>query len=117
RVTQTYDAGACIYFYFAFNYRGISNPVSLYEHIESCAREEILANGGSISHHHGVGKIRKRWLRKTVGDIGLGAMQSVKQYIDPNNIFGNNNLMMGHDLDDGATPVQEPSNVMLPSKL
>ena len=64
-----------------------------------------------------VGKIRKRWLRKTVGDIGLGAMQSVKQYIDPNNIFGNNNLMMGHNLSDGATPAQEPSNVMLPSKL
>ena len=34
RVTQTYDAGACVYFYFGFNYRGISNPVQMYEDIE-----------------------------------------------------------------------------------
>ena len=34
RVTQTYDAGACVYFYFGFNYRGISNPVQVYEAIE-----------------------------------------------------------------------------------
>jgi len=34
RVTQTYDAGACVYFYFGFNYRGVANPVRLYEDIE-----------------------------------------------------------------------------------
>ena len=34
RVTQTYDAGACVYFYFGYNYRGIANPVRLYEDIE-----------------------------------------------------------------------------------
>ena len=34
RVTQTYDAGACVYFYFAFNYRGLSDPVHVYEAIE-----------------------------------------------------------------------------------
>ena len=95
RVTQTYDAGACVYFYFGFNYRGISNPVQVYEAIENLAREEILANGGSISHHHGVGKIRKQFLRQTVGDIGLESMRAIKNYIDPQNIFGNNNLMIG----------------------
>jgi hypothetical protein len=34
RVTQTYDAGACIYFYFAFNYRGISDPLTVFEQTE-----------------------------------------------------------------------------------
>lgn len=33
-VTQTYDAGACVYFYFGFNYRGLANPVQVYEEIE-----------------------------------------------------------------------------------
>lgn len=33
-MTQTYDAGACVYFYFAFNYRGISDPIHVYEQIE-----------------------------------------------------------------------------------
>lgn len=34
RVTQLYDAGACVYFYFAFNYRGLSDPVHVYEQVE-----------------------------------------------------------------------------------
>lgn len=34
RVTQVYDAGACIYFYFGFNYRGVENPLEVYDKIE-----------------------------------------------------------------------------------
>uniref|UniRef100_A0A3P9I1K0 Alkylglycerone-phosphate synthase n=2 Tax=Oryzias latipes TaxID=8090 RepID=A0A3P9I1K0_ORYLA len=93
RVTQTYDAGACVYFYFAFNYRGLSDPVHVYEQVEHAAREEILANGGSLSHHHGVGKLRKEWMRETVSSVGMGMLQSVKDYVDPNNIFGSRNLL------------------------
>uniref|UniRef100_A0A7N4PJY5 Alkylglycerone-phosphate synthase n=1 Tax=Sarcophilus harrisii TaxID=9305 RepID=A0A7N4PJY5_SARHA len=93
RVTQTYDAGACIYFYFAFNYRGISDPLTVFEETEAAAREEILANGGSLSHHHGVGKLRKQWLKETISDVGFGMLKSVKEYVDPNNIFGNKNLL------------------------
>jgi len=87
RVTQTYDAGACVYFYFGINYRGLPNPVQTYHEVEACAREEILANGGSISHHHGVGKVRKRWLQRTISAPGVGALKAVKDYIDPQNIF------------------------------
>ncbi|KAM5327666.1 alkyldihydroxyacetonephosphate synthase, peroxisomal [Glossophaga mutica] len=93
RVTQTYDAGACIYFYFAFNYRGISDPLTVFEQTEAAAREEILDNGGSLSHHHGVGKLRKQWLKESISDVGFGILKSVKEYVDPNNIFGNRNLL------------------------
>ena len=34
RVTQTYDVGACMYFYFGFKYTGLSDPVHVYEQIE-----------------------------------------------------------------------------------
>ncbi|XP_037395294.1 alkyldihydroxyacetonephosphate synthase, peroxisomal [Pygocentrus nattereri] len=93
RVTQTYDAGACVYFYFAFNYRGLSDPIHVYENVEHAAREEILANGGSLSHHHGVGKLRKEWMKEAVSTVGLGMLKSVKEYVDPSNIFGNRNLL------------------------
>ncbi|KAL4635497.1 alkyldihydroxyacetonephosphate synthase, peroxisomal [Arapaima gigas] len=93
RVTQTYDAGACIYFYFAFNYRGLANPIHVYEQVEQAARVEILANGGSLSHHHGVGKLRKQWMQEVISDVGLGMLRSVKQFVDPDNIFGNGNLL------------------------
>lgn len=45
RVTQTYDAGACVYFYFGFRYNANHDPVHVYEEIENKARDEVLASG------------------------------------------------------------------------
>lgn len=94
RVTQTYDSGACVYFYYAFNAEGLRHPVEVYEDIEAIARDEIIANGGSISHHHGVGKIRKQWLQSSISSTGLGMLRAIKQSVDPMNIFSNGNLML-----------------------
>ncbi|GFQ83159.1 alkyldihydroxyacetonephosphate synthase, peroxisomal [Trichonephila clavata] len=93
RVTQSYDVGACVYFYFAFGYFGLSDPVHTYESIEAAARDEIIASGGSISHHHGVGKLRKRWLQQTVSGVGVNMIRAVKQSVDPLNIFASGNLL------------------------
>jgi len=93
RVTQVYDSGACIYFYFGLNYYGLSDPVRVYNEIETAARDEILASGGSLSHHHGVGKIRRQWMKQTVGEQGIGMIEAVKKYVDPNNIFASGNLI------------------------
>ncbi|KAI1725288.1 FAD binding domain-containing protein [Ditylenchus destructor] len=94
RVTQVYDAGACVYFYFGFNYRDLQkDPIKVYEEIEIAARKEILACGGSISHHHGVGKLRKQFMASTVGFIGISLLKSIKHEIDPNNVFASNNLI------------------------
>lgn len=62
RVTQVYETGACVYLYFGFNYKEMDDPIEVYEGVENDAREEILNCGGSLSHHHGVGKIRKAFL-------------------------------------------------------
>lgn len=59
RVTQVYDTGAAVYIYFGFLYFGLKDPVQAYTDIENAARDEILKCGGCISHHHGVGKLRK----------------------------------------------------------
>ncbi|XP_076305894.1 alkyldihydroxyacetonephosphate synthase, peroxisomal-like [Tachypleus tridentatus] len=93
RVTQTYDVGACIYFYMGIYGRGLPDPILIYEKLEAAARDEILACGGSVSHHHGIGKIRKRWLKQSVSGVGLGMMKAVKEYVDPNNVFANGNLI------------------------
>lgn len=31
---QTYDTGACVYFYFGFVWHGLEDPVEVYSHIE-----------------------------------------------------------------------------------
>lgn len=93
RVTQTYDTGACVYFYFGFNYHGLPDPLKVYEEVEDAARDEVLANGGSLSHHHGIGKLRKKWLPGTVSNVGIDVMKGIKKSLDPNNIFGSDNLI------------------------
>uniref|UniRef100_A0A1I8GBL3 Alkylglycerone-phosphate synthase n=2 Tax=Macrostomum lignano TaxID=282301 RepID=A0A1I8GBL3_9PLAT len=103
RVTQTYDAGACVYFYFAYNYRGLPDPVHLYEEVENAARDEILANGGSLSHHHGVGKIRQRWYSRSVSEPAVAAVRAVKSRLDPNNVFACANLFEPAGGPDGQT--------------
>ncbi|XP_034477728.1 alkyldihydroxyacetonephosphate synthase [Drosophila innubila] len=93
RVTQTYDAGACIYFYFGFRSLSIPDPVAVFEAIEHSAREEILACGGSLSHHHGVGKIRSHWYRNAVTETGTSLYSATKRHLDPRNIFAAGNLL------------------------
>ena len=93
RVTQTYDAGCVIYFYFAFNYNELSDPVKIYEEIEERARDEIVANGGSVSHHHGVGKLRRKWYEETVSSVGVSLFKATKKELDPNNVFATENLV------------------------
>lgn len=98
RVTQVYDAGACIYFYFAINYYGMNDPVKFYNEIEAAARDEIIASGGSLSHHHGIGKIRRRWMKETIGDQGIGMIKAVKDYIDPTNVFASGNIIPSENM-------------------
>ncbi len=43
--------------------RGVDDPVRHYSEMEHAARGEILAAGGSLSHHHGIGKIRQDFLK------------------------------------------------------
>jgi len=92
RVTQLYDTGACLYFYFGFSWKGVRDPVGTFTLVEDAAREEILALGGSLSHHHGVGKHRQRWLKPQISEPGFEALASVKAALDPRNVFGNGNL-------------------------
>jgi alkyldihydroxyacetonephosphate synthase len=93
RVTQTYDTGACVYFYFGFSWKGLSDPVGVFTQVEDETREEILALGGSLSHHHGIGKHRQKWLPSQISNAGVSVLCGVKRALDPKNILGNGNLV------------------------
>ncbi len=97
RVTQVYQTGACVYFYFGFYHRGLERPAQLYAELERTARDEILNSGGALSHHHGVGKIRQEFLPRILSEAAREWTAEVKRAIDPANIFGiaNQNLEAG----------------------
>src|SRR5579862_54316 len=91
RVTQVYQTGAAIYFYLGFYYKGVPNPSQVYCELENIAREEILRSRGSLSHHHGVGKIRQAFLPAIMSPTALEWKRELKRSVDPENIFGAGN--------------------------
>lgn len=94
RATQIYPTGVCIYFYFGFGFKGVKNPSQTYSEIEIAARDEILRSGGSLSHHHGIGKLRQRFLPKVVSNATLTWNKQAKIAADPKNIFGCRNQLL-----------------------
>jgi alkyldihydroxyacetonephosphate synthase len=90
---QVYDTGAAVYVYFGFEIQGVNDPIKTYSEIEDAARDEIMKHGGSISHHHGVGKLRKKFLERSVGTTGVDILKGLKNTIDPVNIFATGNLV------------------------
>jgi alkyldihydroxyacetonephosphate synthase len=91
RITQVYRTGVAIYFYFGFYYKGVPNPSAVYLELEDIAREEILRSGGSLSHHHGIGKLREKFLPSVVSDTTLKWKRDIKGILDPDNTFGAGN--------------------------
>jgi alkyldihydroxyacetonephosphate synthase len=98
RITQIYRTGVCIYFYFGFYYKGISKPEEVYLALENIARDEILRSGGSLSHHHGVGKLRKSFLPRIMSETTIQLKRELKKSLDPMNTFGAGN--QGIDTND-----------------
>lgn len=88
RITQLYDQGVCVYFYFCMNYNNVKEPSAVLAAIEMAAREEILEQGGSLSHHHGIGKHRAKFMDKVNNSHLKIILSNFKAAMDPNNIFG-----------------------------
>jgi alkyldihydroxyacetonephosphate synthase len=88
RVTQLYHTGAAVYFYLATLATGVKNPAEQFAILEHTARETILEHGGSISHHHGIGKLRAGFVKDVKSRAGLDWIKGAKEHLDPENIFG-----------------------------
>lgn len=92
RLTQMYHSGVCIYFTHGLYHRGIEAGDEKFAEMERNIRTAIMDAGGSISHHHGVGKLRASFIDRVASTQTLDAVKSLKQALDPQNIFavGNN---------------------------
>jgi alkyldihydroxyacetonephosphate synthase len=66
----------------------VKDPLKIYDEVEAAARDEILKNGGCISHHHGIGKIRKMFSEQTMNSPHHEALRGLKLGLDPKNVFG-----------------------------
>lgn len=76
--------------YFVYNYNIHCEPkdeMRLYHHpLQRIIVEETLKLGGSMCHHHGIGKYRNEWTKAEHGSAYY-MLESLKTVFDPNNIM------------------------------
>ncbi len=85
RVTHVYTTGASLYYsFFAKAQKG--KEEELWWKIKKSASDAISNYGGTISHHHGVGRDHKVWAQKELRD-SLVFLKGLKTFLDPQNIM------------------------------
>ncbi|MEP6623774.1 MAG: FAD-linked oxidase C-terminal domain-containing protein, partial [Acidimicrobiia bacterium] len=78
---HSYLDGACLYFTFAAT-PPPEEIESTYVAMWDAGQRAILAAGGNLSHHHGIGLNRARFMAESMG-ASLGVLQSLKDALDP----------------------------------
>jgi alkyldihydroxyacetonephosphate synthase len=97
-LSHSYVDGACLYFTFA----GKVDPDqrdAYYRAVWDAGTRSVLAWGGSLSHHHGVGLNRARFMRDALGG-GLDVLGAVKGALDPNGILNPGKLGLASPFGD-----------------
>ena len=84
-ISHVYPTGASLYFTIACAQGG--DPVAQWRAAKAAASDAILAAGGSITHHHGVGTDHLPWFTQEVGPVGLAMLRAVKTAVDPAGIM------------------------------
>ncbi|MFJ3233902.1 FAD-binding oxidoreductase [Streptomyces sp. NPDC086787] len=84
-ISHVYENGASLYFT-VVSAQG-DDPVAHWAPAKEAANEAILAAGGTISHHHGVGTDHRDWYVREVGTLGVEALRAVKRRLDPDQVL------------------------------
>ena len=101
-LSHSYPDGACLYFTFA----GETEPderEAYYRAAWDAGTRAVLAGGGALSHHHGVGLNRARFVRDALGGA-FDVLVAVKAALDPHGILNPGKL----GLPDPFGPVAWP---------
>ncbi|MFN2594139.1 MAG: FAD-binding oxidoreductase [Actinomycetota bacterium] len=85
-ISHVYVDGACLYFTLATACDDEGTAAQTIDGWWETAMDTCLAQGGSISHHHGIGRTKARWLPQELGGW-WDVLSAVKQALDPNRIM------------------------------
>ena len=91
-VSHAYPDGASLYFTFLARARR-GEELEQWRAAKTAACEAIVAAGGTITHHHAVGRDHAPYMPAEVGELGLEALRAVKERLDPAGIMNPGKLL------------------------
>ncbi len=86
RFTHVYPDGPAPYF--TFHARGRHGGlIEQWRHIKTKASDAVIAGGGTITHHHAVGRDHMPWYERQVPALFAAALRAAKATLDPAGIL------------------------------
>jgi alkyldihydroxyacetonephosphate synthase len=86
-LSHVYRSGASLYFTFLVRGEDDESAVRAYLATWDDAVAACHETGGTLTHHHGVGRLKARFLERELGSGGLELLRRVKRALDPNGIL------------------------------
>ncbi len=90
-VSHLYPSGASLYF--TFLARQEEDALAQWHAAKTAGSEAIVAGGGTITHHHAIGRDHRPWMRAEVGELGIELIRAAKERLDPAGIMNPGKLL------------------------
>ena len=91
-VSHLYATGASLYFTFLAR-QDVADPIGQWQRAKHAACDAIIAAGGTITHHHAIGRDHAAWLAAEDGQTGVAALRALKAELDPQGIMNPGKLL------------------------
>jgi alkyldihydroxyacetonephosphate synthase len=92
--SHSYRQGTNLYITFAVKPEKFVDAEAAYTDAWAAVMEATLAAGGSISHHHGIGRMRVPWIARELGSA-YPVLQTLKRALDPDGLMNPGVLLPG----------------------
>ncbi len=91
-ISHVYSDAASLYFTFIARRRH-GEEIAQWRAAKRAACEAIVATGGTITHHHAVGRDHAPFMAAEVGELGIDALRALKRELDPAGIMNPGKLL------------------------
>jgi alkyldihydroxyacetonephosphate synthase len=91
-ISHVYETGASLYFTLIAPQRA-GEEIGQWRAVKQAAGDAIIAGGGTITHHHAVGRDHAQWMPAEVSAGGIAALRAVKAELDPAGIMNPGKLL------------------------
>ena len=86
RFTHVYPDGPAPYYTFeGMGRRGAE--IEIFDELRQAGADAIIAAGGTITHHHAVGRLHRPWYDRQRPDLFAQALRAAKGAVDPNGVL------------------------------
>jgi len=93
-LSHVYAQGSSVYSTFVYRIGpDYDTALARWQSLKTAVGDAIVAQGGTITHQHGVGKDHARWLAAEKGATGMSAIAAMVREFDPHGVMARGNLL------------------------